>query len=219
MYQHRTSDCNPYGVSVLDSYRHHQGVKLSVDRNHRRNKTNGRGHRASGNEEVDKDKDAFEIDWIGLRPSQVETMDLPPEVFQEPTSNDHKRLDSLLVAPTSSRHEAFAERGSDTAERVRELRGMRSYKVELEALHWKGADYLSRFVCEVVSERESRRAASDNKYNGDKYKYKYNDTRRCGQHRNKRRSKHREGTDRDDGKDAFGDRNHGAMVEALFSSN
>ena len=95
------------------------------------------------------------MEWIGLRPSHVETMGLPSEVFQELTSNDTKRLDSLMVPTKSSGYKSkpFAQRGHNKAERLRELRAMCNYKVELEALHWKGADYLSRFVYETVTKQ------------------------------------------------------------------
>lgn len=122
----------------MDTYRHHQGVKLS---------TGGRN-----NELLDtEDDDSIEIEWLGLRPSQVETMGLPSEVFQELSSNDIKRLESLLKAKPAT---------YKRTERQFELKAMRKYKVELEALHWKGSDYISRFVFDTVmkyeSERESR---------------------------------------------------------------
>ena len=129
----RVSDCNPFGVSVLDTYRHYQGVKLSPG---------GRNNELLGTE----DEDAIEIEWLGLRPSQVETMGLPSEVFQELSSNDIKRLESLLKAERATHKRT--ERQSD-------LKAMRKYKVELEALHWKGSDYISRFVFETVMKYES----------------------------------------------------------------
>ena len=153
-----TSDCNPYGVSVLDTYRHHQGVKLSMDRNKQSRKQRNRNRNRNRSADTEEE-DSFEMEWIGLRPSQVETMGLPSEVFQELTSNDTKRLNSLMVPTKSSGYKSkpFAERGRNKAERLRELRAMHKYKVELEALHWKGADYLSRFVYETVTKQlESR---------------------------------------------------------------
>ena len=146
------SDCNPYGVSVLDTYMHHQGVKLSADENNQRHKK-----KKSKPRNGDEEEDSFDIRWIGLRPSQVESMGLPAEVFQELTSNDVKRLDSLLV-PKSSRFKPFVEGGRDKAQRVSELEAMRKYKVELEALLWKGPGYLSRFVHEAVMKEESQQA-------------------------------------------------------------
>ena len=107
--------------------------------------------------------------WIGLRPSQVETMNLPSNVFQELTNNDKKRLDSLLVAAKSksrgtakrskkaskNRNKFFAEQGGqNNNEKIRELQAMYKYKVELEALHWKGMDYLCQFVYETILEHE-----------------------------------------------------------------
>lgn len=146
------SDCNPYGVSVLDTYMHHQGVKLSADENNQRHKK-----KKSKPRNGDEEEDSFDIRWIGLRPSQVESMGLPAEVFQELTSNDDKRLDSLLV-PKSSRFKPFVEGGRDKAQRVSELEAMRKYKVELEALLWKGPDYLSRFVHDAVTKEESQQS-------------------------------------------------------------
>jgi len=107
--------------------------------------------------------------WIGLRPSQVETMNLPSNVFQELTNNDKKRLDSLLVAAkpksrgvarksktaSKNKNKSFVEQGGqNNNEKVRELQAMYKYKVELEALHWKGMDYLCQFVYETILEHE-----------------------------------------------------------------
>jgi hypothetical protein len=152
------SDCNPYGVSVLETYQHPQGVKLSANNNNRNQTKKNRKRKVHAEEE-----DCLEMNWIGLCPSQVETMDLPPEVFQELTSNDRKRLDSLL-APKPSGSKPFAERGRNKAERLQELRAMRRYKVELEALHWKGANYLSRFVYETIMTLESQHASKGHKF-------------------------------------------------------
>ena len=124
----------------MDTYRHHQGIKLSTDRN----------------SNVDtEEEDSIQIDWLGLRPSQIESMGLPSEVFQELTSNDMKRLDSLLKSNPSG-FKSFVERGRNKAERLSELKAMRKYKVELEALHWKGTGYVSRFVYDMVMKHESQ---------------------------------------------------------------
>ena len=128
----------------MDSYRHHQGVKLSTG-----------GNSNYGKLDID-DEDSIEMEWLGLRPSQVETMGLPSEVFQELSSNDIKRLESLLK-PKPGTFEPFVERGHNKAERLSELKSMRKYKVELEALHWKGPDYLSRYVFDTVMKYESER--------------------------------------------------------------
>lgn len=133
----------------MDSYRHHQGVKLSTGGNNK------------GILDAD-DEDSIEMEWLGLCPSQVETMGLPSEVFQELSSNDIKRLESLLK-PKPASFEPFVERGRNKAERLSELKSMRKYKVELEALHWKGPDYLSRYVFETVMKYESERKSREQK--------------------------------------------------------
>jgi hypothetical protein len=148
------SDCNPYGVSVLDTYRYDKGVKICNVEKRRKKK----------NDDEDED-DPLEIQWIGLRPSQIEKMNLPSNVFQELTNNDKKRLDSLLVssksksrtAPKNKTSKSFTEQGGwNKEERVRELQAMYKYKVELEALHWKGMDYISKFVYETILGHERK---------------------------------------------------------------
>uniref|UniRef100_A0A7S4ASE7 DNA topoisomerase (ATP-hydrolyzing) n=1 Tax=Pseudo-nitzschia australis TaxID=44445 RepID=A0A7S4ASE7_9STRA len=149
-------DCNPFGVSVLDSYRHDQGVRLKRKSNYsNKNKNHKHKHENGDTENESSDDPPDELHWIGLCPSQVETMDLPPQVFQKLTGNDKKRLQSLLVSKTPT-SKSFAERGGRyKAERIRELKAMYNYKVELEALHWKGSDYLCHFVHHaIVSEYE-----------------------------------------------------------------
>ena len=152
----------------MDSYRHHQGVKLSTSGN------------KNGALDTD-DEDSIEIEWLGLRPSQVKTMGLPSEVFQELSSNDIKRLESLLK-PKPATFEPFVERGRDKAERISELKSMRKYKVELEALHWKGSDYLSRFVFDTVmkyeSERESREQKSS-QYSHRRVRFDFEEENEC----------------------------------------
>lgn len=99
-------------------------------------------------------------------------MNLPANVFQELTNNDKKRLDSLLDSSKSKSKsktttknktsKSFAERGGwNKDERVRELQAMYKYKVELEALHWKGMDYLCKFVYETILGHEKRQRQQD----------------------------------------------------------
>ena len=151
----------------MDTYRHHQGVKLSANNSKRKKKNKGRG----GDIE---EEDSFEIEWIGLRPSQVEQMDLPSEVFQKLTKNDMKRLNSLLK-PKLSGFKSFVDRGRNKDERLSELKAMRKYKVELEALHWKGADYVSRFVYESVVKHESQQTLRGQKSTSDSEDYWHDD--------------------------------------------
>merc|ERR1719253_1192368 len=106
-------------------------------------------------------------------------MDLPPSVFQKLTNNDKKRLDSLLTSASASESksgkissakislsksrskkknklmkETLCAEQMNHNRRVAELKRMHKYKVELEALHWKGMDYLCRFVYETILEHE-----------------------------------------------------------------
>lgn len=174
------SDCNPYGVCVLDSYRYDKGVKVGNVEKGRTKKKKRQG--------ID-DKDYYhplKVQWIGLFPSQVEMMDLPPSVFQKLTNNDKKRLDSLLTSASASESKSgkisSAKRSLSKSRskkknklmketpcaeqmnhnrRVAELKRMHKYKVELEALHWKGMDYLCRFVYETILEHEKSQHRSD----------------------------------------------------------
>ena len=189
----------------MDTYRHDQGVKLSVDKS---NRTSSKKKKSSSNKDVDIDEDEnendpLELQWIGLRPSHIEKMDLPSEVFQELTNSDRKRLDSLLVSKSSSKSKSFAERGGrNKAERVRELKAMRKYKVELEALHWKGMDYLCQFVNDAISEHElqqQQKQAANNRQ----------EIMRRRRRQQKRRMDHSESSDSDSSDGGDVDSNHG----------
>ena len=81
------------------------------------------------------------LNWLGpgLRPSQVEELNLPAEVYQQLTDRDKKRLDSMKADTHPFRQLGNAER------RIQELDKF-EFKVELEALNWKGMEFLSEWV-------------------------------------------------------------------------
>jgi meiotic recombination protein SPO11 len=115
-------DCNPYGVSVLSTFQK-GGKKKSLDRD---------------------DSYGVPIMWLGLKPSVVQKLQiekrLPLDVFQQMTEFDRKRLRSLCV---ESHH---------LKSRLQELEIMRqlNYKVELEALHWLGMNYICDWLEDVL---------------------------------------------------------------------
>ena len=144
-------DCNPFGIMVLHTY-----FRGSAKR----------GQSDGGS------KFSVPIQWIGLRPSQVEALQnnfssstssdvpssrrrtqpsllplssnpLPEQVFQKLTEQDEKRLQRTLM---SNEHE-WTEIG-DSEKRWEELEMMldNGYKMELEALQWLGMDYITDWV-------------------------------------------------------------------------
>ena len=99
------------------------------------------GHRAgtNNNNNNTRNRRQFDLKWMGLRPSQVEELDLPARVYQELTDHDKKRLDSLKAGTNPFCQMGNAER------RIQELDKF-EFKVELEALYWKGMGFLSQWV-------------------------------------------------------------------------
>jgi hypothetical protein len=102
--------------------------------------------------------DSIPMQWMGLRPSQVEAMrnDLPEAVFQAMTPGDVKRLQSLMNEETSSWiNDArvpphVRDRRMDELELMLEL----GYKVELEAMHWLGMEYLTEWVGRMLERHD-----------------------------------------------------------------
>jgi meiotic recombination protein SPO11 len=131
------ADCDPFGVMVLRTYQY-GGKRLQ------------RG--------VDGgDRYCVPMQWVGLRPSQVEhlsnpiinrndqsgdassTTSLPDEVYQELTDLDKKRLDDhLLKGDHRWTHYGENER------RVEELEDMRRYKVEPSGRSFSGTNRLGQ---------------------------------------------------------------------------
>ena len=85
------------------------------------------------------------IMWIGLRPSVVDQIksNLPPDQLQPLTENDHKKIDILLRMDAD---------GFVTDEVKCEVRYMRDIgvKVQLDALHWIGQDYMTNWIVSML---------------------------------------------------------------------
>jgi meiotic recombination protein SPO11 len=116
-------DSNPFGVMVLHNYQE---------------------SRRSSNVGVP-------MKWIGLRPCQIEQLEregraLPRQVFQELTEVDEQRLEVHLL---SGAHGWIAT-AEDPDRRIKELRQMRQFKVELEALNWLGMDFFSDWLARIL---------------------------------------------------------------------
>ena len=123
-------DCNPFGILVMHTY-----FRGSM----------GRGNLDGGA------RFAVPIQWMGLRPSQVEALrkeatqasngevSLPPQVFQELTSLDRKRLEDSLMGSLGYEWTSYSERRLEELE----LMSKNGYKMELEALHWLGMDFFN----------------------------------------------------------------------------
>jgi meiotic recombination protein SPO11 len=140
-------DCNPYGVSVLNTYRYQHGTKVEQAKQRKNPHEEiypGKGH---GRNIISPSP--LELQWIGLRPSQIKNMNLPKSVFQQLSRMDKNRLDSLLAED-----HPFGQQGWNPKRRRQELKAMKQFKVELEALHWMGMDTLSKFVISVLQAQE-----------------------------------------------------------------
>ena len=158
-------DCNPYGISVLNTYQYEQGVQIEKAKLKKLHQDLLFPDNIEDSDDDDNDdiysnannrrsqqkskKKPLELQWIGLRPSQIEELGLPSTIFQQLTTLDKKRLETLL-----DDDHPFCQHGWNPTQRRKELMAMNQYKVELEALHWKGMDFLSQFVLDIIRAQE-----------------------------------------------------------------
>jgi meiotic recombination protein SPO11 len=120
-------DCNPFGISVLQTYQYDQVVA-------NRNANNAHETRLN-------------LGWIGLLPSQIPGLELPATVLQQLTDIDRKRLTSLKKETHPFHQQGVSER------RLKEIESFQ-YKVELEALNWKGMDFLGQWLHGILVRHE-----------------------------------------------------------------
>lgn len=132
-------DCNPYGLSILHTYHYEE-----------------KAGKKSATTSTSKPK-AIHVKWLGLRPSQLDVLSLPPNVFQQQTDLDDKRLKSLLNETHS-----FQQQGN-SAMRVAELEKLERFgrKVELEALNWLGMDYMCAWVKSILLQHDDQIAKAN----------------------------------------------------------
>ena len=99
------------------------------------------------------------MQWLGLRPSQVDYLTntpeegmavLPSAVFQELTDLDRKRLEQFCQED----HPFVVGQNTD---RIAELQEMGKKKVELEALHWLGMHFCGLFVGRLLEYAQRHR--------------------------------------------------------------
>jgi meiotic recombination protein SPO11 len=146
-------DCNPYGVSAMQTYTYFQknSAMIHPASNTRLDKHPGSGsqdHLEEGqgyddnNVESHNNNRPLDLTWIGLRPSQLDDIHLPSTVLQELTDMDHKRLEYLL----KDEHRPYCHLGTATRSELLRFADTHPHKVELEALHWKGMDYLCNWL-------------------------------------------------------------------------
>jgi meiotic recombination protein SPO11 len=135
------ADCDPFGVMVLHTYQH-GSKRMGLDGG---------------------DRFAVPMEWVGLRPSQVEELKrgkpaLPREVFQELTDLDKRRLNDHLLSDTHR----WTDFGQDKR-RIEELQDMRDsgYKVELEALNWLGVDYCCEWLGSIFDYNDQKEVGQD----------------------------------------------------------
>jgi meiotic recombination protein SPO11 len=142
-------DCNPYGVSVLNTFCKSGG---------------GTTNNNSGGGGIYFADSAIPMQWMGLRASQVEAIrnDLPDAVFQAMTDGDVKRLESLMNDETSTWINDTHLLPHVRDRRLHELQQMLElgYKVELEALHWLGMEYLTDWVGRMLERQHDWPATS-----------------------------------------------------------
>jgi len=134
-------DCNPFGVSVLQTF-----------------------YKGSDNRHGDGgDRYSVPIQWIGLKPSFVYKLKeqnlLPKEVFQMLTDLDKKKIEKLCHESNDfihRRHDYNSRNIIDYDDYVDELESMTDLglKVELESLNWLGIDYITGWLLEVLISNE-----------------------------------------------------------------
>ncbi|KAF0692654.1 Aste57867_16293 [Aphanomyces stellatus] len=112
-------DCNPFGLSILLTYKL-GSARMPLDAMHY----------------------TVDIRWIGLRPSHVPQLDLPPVVKKKFSKHDKHRIQSLLQHPYIQMQPQYQE---EIACWVHD-----PFKIELEALHTKGFGYLGEFLLDKV---------------------------------------------------------------------
>ena len=103
------------------------------------------------------DRYSVALRWIGLKPSYVQNElegQLPRDVYQRLTEIDQHRLEKLC-----GETHLFHNNHRDGEERLEELELMQSngYKVELEAMHWLGMDYMSEWLQDILLQEEEER--------------------------------------------------------------
>lgn len=135
------ADCNPYGLAVLQTY-FRGGMKNEMDGG---------------------DRYHVPIQWIGLRPSQLnsenENVDpsfrqMPREVYQKLTELDLKKINSL----NNETNQFMNVNEVRTMEM--ELMKKNGWKVELESLHWLGIDFMSNWLENTLLRNTEIRARS-----------------------------------------------------------
>jgi meiotic recombination protein SPO11 len=153
-------DCNPYGVSAMQTYTYFQKNSLMV---HPASNTRFHDHRGSGSQYHLREGQGYnynveshnnrplDLTWIGLRPSQLDDIHLPSTVLQELTDMDHKRLGYLL----NDEHRSYCHLGTATRSELQRFADTHPHKVELEALHWKGMDYLCNWLHQQLLDFEN----------------------------------------------------------------
>jgi meiotic recombination protein SPO11 len=135
------ADCNPYGIAVLNSYQYKQ-VSAQRKNNKSTNTTT-----TTTTKTTRATTTTHSMQWIGLRPSQVDTLNLPDTVMQQMTDRDLSILNSF-----QQETHPFGQQGNNLKLRRYELALFRKNKkkVELEALNWKGMDFLCQWVHELI---------------------------------------------------------------------
>jgi hypothetical protein len=157
------ADCNPFGVSVLNTYQQ---------------SSNRCGLEGGG-------RFGVPMEWLGLRPLQVAALSctnveefrdknrdaqfdqkpdeafsgaskqrsLPNEVFQRMTEIDCRRLNSLLAVDSPN----YWTGNGRNVKRMTELEYMQQtgYKVELEALNWLGMDFCALWLSQIFENNDN----------------------------------------------------------------
>ena len=142
-------DCNPYGVSVLQTYTYRQENYSNISSLHPTN----RDVDDIEDDSVQNHNCPLDLKWIGLRPSQVAGLDLPSDVLQDVTERDLKRVEYL----EKDEHRSYCKLGSSTRSELEYFKGSNQCKVELEALHWKGMDFLCNWLAQQLLHFEQLR--------------------------------------------------------------
>jgi hypothetical protein len=66
--------CNPYGISVLNTYQYQNGVQVG--------RANPQKDQREESNDIAKDNPTLHLQWIGLQPTHIKTLDPPKSIFQ-----------------------------------------------------------------------------------------------------------------------------------------
>ncbi|KAG7363820.1 hypothetical protein IV203_037021 [Nitzschia inconspicua] len=143
--------CNPYGVSVLHTYQFEHGARIErAKQQQQQQQQNTIGTVEDGHTTTTPSSSQLQIHWIGLRPSQVQQLNLPKSAFQQLSRLDKKRLESFL----DSDH-PFGSQGWDPQQRRIELVARDGLSVQFCRIHHPSPNTTAAAATTTTKQKQS----------------------------------------------------------------